>query len=314
MKILILDDDKICRRVTSESLRRTGYDTVEAGSAKEAFELLEKGEPIVMIITDIRMPEMNGFDFAARLRSDPGLSKMPIIICTSLETKAWLVQMEAFGISAFSPKPVNANHLRGKIGAILQEEPWPLEETFRSLKRLDISVEDYFACLDDLAKQLDDLIARSENESQPLGRDDLAFELEAVAGGAQNLGAQRISGVLNRETDRVKALADSQKPTVSPSLKRETGMLKLATLILKKENEESIAARSAGRVITRQTGKEARWKTAVVSKQPAPDEPTATTGEPVAAPAVPSEAAAPVASSEPAAPAASESPSVPSSS
>ena len=313
MKILILDDDKICRRVTSESLRRTGYDTVEAGSAKEAFELLEKGEPIVMIITDIRMPEMNGFDFAARLRSDPGLSKMPIIICTSLETKAWLAQMEAFGISAFSPKPVNANHLRGKIGAILQEEPWPLEETFRSLKRLDISVEDYFACLDDLAKQLDDLIARSENESQPLGRDDLAFELEAVAGGAQNLGAQRISGVLNRETDRVKALADGQKATVSASLKRETGMLKLATLILKKENEESMAARSAGRVITRQTGKEARWKTAVVSKQPAPDEPTATTGEP-AAPAVPSEAAAPVASSEPAAPAASESPPVPSSS
>ncbi|MGO9590476.1 MAG: response regulator [Candidatus Acidiferrales bacterium] len=313
MKILILDDDKICRRVTSESLRRTGYDTVEAGSAKEAFELLEKGEPIVMIITDIRMPEMNGFDFAARLRSDPGLSKMPIIICTSLETKAWLAQMEAFGISAFSPKPVNANHLRGKIGAILQEEPWPLEETFRSLKRLDISVEDYFACLDDLAKQLDDLIARSENESQPLGRDDLAFELEAVAGGGQNLGAQRISGVLNRETDRVKALADGQKATVSASLKRETGMLKLATLILKKENEESMAARSAGRVITRQTGKEARWKTAVVSKQPAPDEPTATTGEP-AAPAVPSEAAAPVASSEPAAPAASESPPVPSSS
>jgi two-component system, chemotaxis family, chemotaxis protein CheY len=314
LKILVLDDDKISRRVTSESLRRAGYDTVEAGSAKEAFELLEKGQPIVMIITDIRMPEMNGFDFAARVRGDPGLSKMPIIICTSLDTKAWLDQMEAFGISAFSPKPVNANHLRGKIGAILQEEPWPLEETFRSLKRLDIPVEDYFACLNDLAKQLDELIARSENESQPMGRDDLAFELEAVAGGAQNLGAQRISGVLNRETDRVKALADGQKATVSASLKRETEMLKLATVILKKENEESVAARSTGRVVTRQAGREARWKTAFVSNQPAPDAPGAAAGEPLAAPTETTEAAAPAASGEASTPPASQAPPAPTSS
>jgi hypothetical protein len=113
---------------------------------------------------------------------------------------------------------------------------------------------------------------------------------------------------LNRETDRVKALADGQKATVSASLKRETGMLKLATLILKKENEESIAARSAGRIVTRQAGKEARWKTALVSKQPAPDASGATTDEPVEAPA------APVASSEAAAPAPADAPPVPSNS
>ena len=266
LKILILDDDKICRRVNSESLRRVGYDTIEAGSAKEAFELLDKGEPIVMIITDLRMPEMSGLDFVGRLRSDPGLAKMPIIICTSMDPKTWVDQMELFGISAFSPKPVNANHLRGKIGNILHEEPWPLEETSRSLMRLDISVDDYFACLDDLIQQLEALAERSANEAQPMSREDLGFELEALAGAAENLGAQRIAGVLRRETEAIRSLPDGQKAAVSASLKRETGMLQLATLILKKENEESMAARIAGKVPTRQAGKEARWKTAVVSK------------------------------------------------
>jgi CheY-like chemotaxis protein len=304
LKILILDDDKICRRVTSESLRRVGYGTVEASSAKEAFELLEKGEPIVMIVTDIRMPEMDGLDFAARLRSDPGLSKMPIIICTAVDSKVWLDQMEAFGVTAYSPKPINANHLRGKIGKILQDEPWPLEETSRSLMRLDIPVEDYFRCLDELAQQLDDLIARSEGASQPASRDDLVFELDAVAGGAQNLGANRISEVLNREIEAAKALADGQKAAISPSLKRETRMLKLAILILKKENEEGIAARSAGRVVPSHMTKEARWKTALVSEQLAPEAPNAAAGEPPATPA------AAVEPSEPA----PETPPVPSSS
>ncbi|MFZ1205664.1 MAG: response regulator [Candidatus Acidiferrales bacterium] len=296
MKIMILDDDKICRRVNSESLRRVGYDTIEAGSAKEAFALLEKGEPIVMIVTDLRMPEMSGLDFVGRLRSDPGLGKMPILICTSLEPKAWQDQMEMFGISAYSPKPVNANHLRGKIGNILHEEPWPLEETFRSLMRLDISVEDYFACLDDLIKQLEEVAARSEDTAQPMTREELESELEALAGAAQNLGAQRIAGVLTRETEVVRGLAEGQKVAVSASLKRETGMMQLAMLILKKENEESVAARVAGKVATRQAGKEARWKTALVAK-PEREAP---------APAAPAAEAAP-------APAASETPSVPSS-
>ena len=292
LKILILDDDKICRRVNSESLRRAGYDTVEAGSAKEAFDLLEKGEPIVLIITDIRMPEMSGLDFVARLRSDPALGKMPILICTSMDPKQWADQMEMFGISAYSPKPVNANHLRGKIANILQEEPWPLEETFRSLMRLDIPVEEYFACLDDLARQLDDVTARSEDEAHPMTREELGFELEALAGAAQNLGAQRIGGVLTRETETVRGLPDGQKVTVSATLKRETGMLKLATLILKKEQEESLAARSAGRVATRAAGREGRWKTAVVSK-PAAEAAKAAASEPATDAAAAGETAAP---------------------
>ena len=289
MKILVVDDDKICRRVNCGTLRRSGYDTVEAGGVKEAFDLIDKGEPIVLIMTDVKMPDTDGLDFVARLRRDPGLSKIPIVICTSLETKEWLEQAEMLGVSAYSPKPVNANHLRGKIGQILQEEPWPLEEIFRSLMRLDISVEDYFGCLNDLIQQLNEVIARSLNDAQPMSRAELKLELDALAGAAENLGAQRICGVLNGEVEAVESLADSQKVAVSSALKRETGMLELATLILKKENEESIAARSAGRVVPRQAGKDARWKTAFVSKQPEPDTPPASSSEP----AIPAESPEP---------------------
>ena len=93
-----------------------------------------------------------------------------------------------------------------------------------------------------------------------------ALELEALAGAAQNLGAQRIASVLTRETEVVRGLAEGQKVAVSASLKRETGMMQLAMLILKRENEENVAARVAGKVATRQAGKETRWKTALIAK------------------------------------------------
>lgn len=279
MKILILDDDKICRRVNSEGLRRAGYDTLEAASAKEAFELLENGEPIVMILTDMMMPEVSGLDFLARLRSDAGLSKIPVMISTCLEPSAWLEKAQALGISGYSPKPINANHLRGKVSKILQEEPWPLAEVFSTLTRLDITTEGYFECLDDFIKQLEDLVARTNNSTEALNRDQLTGELAAASGAAANLGAQRITAVLEREIERIKKIAPNQKVAISPSVKRETAMLKLASLILKKENEEAIAARKVGRVVARQSGSQSRWKAELV-KQVA-----ATTDAPAAVPA-----------------------------
>lgn len=266
MKILILDDDKICRRVNSEGLRRAGYGTLEAASAKEAFELLEKGEPVVMIVTDMMMPEMSGLDFLARLRSDPGLSKIPIMISTCLEVSSWLEKAKSLGISGYSPKPINANHLRGNVSKILQEEPWPLAEVFNTLTRLDITVEGYFECVDDFIKQLEDLVARVNDSTEISNRDQLIGEFVASCGAAANLGAQRIATVLEREIDAIKKAAPDQKVVVSPTVKRETAMLKLASLILKKENEEAVAARKAGRVLARQSGNQSRWKAELVKK------------------------------------------------
>ncbi|MFZ3246166.1 MAG: response regulator [Candidatus Acidiferrales bacterium] len=266
MKILILDDDKICRRVNSEGLRRAGYDTLEAASAKEAFEFLENGEPIVMILTDMMMPEVSGLDFLARLRSDAGLSKIPVMISTCLEPSLWLEKAQALGISGYSPKPINANHLRGKVGKILQEESWPLAEVFSTLTRLDITAEGYFECVDDFIKQLEDLVARTNGSTEAPNRDQLTGELAAASGAAANLGAQRITTVLEREIENIKKIAPDQKIVISPSVKRETAMLKLASLILKKENEEAIAARKVGRVVARQSGSQSRWKAELVKQ------------------------------------------------
>lgn len=91
-------------------------------------------------------------------------------------------------------------------------------------------------------------------------------ELAAASGAAANLGAQRITTVLEREIENIKKIAPDQKIVISPSVKRETAMLKLASLILKKENEEAIAARKVGRVVARQSGSQSRWKAELVKQ------------------------------------------------
>ena len=81
-KILVVDDDPTIQKLISSTLSRAGYETVVAKDGLDAMVLLKKEKP-ALIVLDIMMPELNGYDVCHQVKFDPGLKDVPIILLTA---------------------------------------------------------------------------------------------------------------------------------------------------------------------------------------------------------------------------------------
>jgi len=109
-KILAVDDSDTELAVLSAPLRRQGYTVVTASSAEQALEELERETPDLMLL-DVIMPGVNGFQLCRSLRKDPRFAKLPIIIVTSKDQpsdRAWGLRQ---GASEYLTKPVRMEDL-----------------------------------------------------------------------------------------------------------------------------------------------------------------------------------------------------------
>ena len=86
--VLLVDDSAFFRNMLAPVLKAAGYKVRVAPSAQEGLAVLRSGQPFDAVLTDIEMPEMNGFEFAETIRSDSHLSTLPIIALSSLVSPA----------------------------------------------------------------------------------------------------------------------------------------------------------------------------------------------------------------------------------
>ncbi|MBI3436509.1 MAG: chemotaxis protein CheW [Proteobacteria bacterium] len=84
--LLFVDDSAFFRNMLTPVLKAAGYQVTAVSSALDALELLKAGQTFDMVVTDIEMPEMNGFELAQAVRSEPHGTQMPIIALSSLTT------------------------------------------------------------------------------------------------------------------------------------------------------------------------------------------------------------------------------------
>lgn len=93
---LILDDSSIARKILKEFLEKMGFDVAEANDGEDGLRKLDKlyenygetlSKQLKIIISDVEMPQMDGFHFAAKVKEDPRFSKIPIIFSSSISDK-----------------------------------------------------------------------------------------------------------------------------------------------------------------------------------------------------------------------------------
>ncbi len=82
--LLLIDDSPFFRNMLTPVLQAAGYDVTAAASAPEALAMIKEGRAFDVVITDIEMPDMDGFEFAAHLRGDPRTADLPVIALSSV--------------------------------------------------------------------------------------------------------------------------------------------------------------------------------------------------------------------------------------
>ena len=115
-KAMVVDDSRAMRMVLSRTLRELGYDVCEAGNGKEALSQLEKENwKVELILVDWNMPEMNGLDFVRRVRADPGLSAITLMmVTTETEVEQMVTALEA-GANEYVMKPFTKDIITDKL-------------------------------------------------------------------------------------------------------------------------------------------------------------------------------------------------------
>jgi two-component system sensor histidine kinase/response regulator len=137
LSVLIVDDNQTNRRILSAMLRAWQMEPVVASSAPEALALLRRhvddGQPLDAVVTDIHMPDMDGFRLAERIKAVPDFAAVAIVMLTSGETHGDIERSRTIGVSAHLTKPVRRNELRIAIAQALRKQPerssgWPAHE------------------------------------------------------------------------------------------------------------------------------------------------------------------------------------------
>ena len=115
-KILLVDDSKTELYHLSELLGRRGYQVRTAANGDEAMRRLAEDTPD-LILMDVVMPGLNGFQLTRTITRDPRWAAVPVIMCTSKNQQTDKVWGMRLGARDYIVKPVNADELIGKIKA-----------------------------------------------------------------------------------------------------------------------------------------------------------------------------------------------------
>jgi chemosensory pili system protein ChpA (sensor histidine kinase/response regulator) len=115
--IMVVDDSLTVRNITTRLLEREGYQVITAKDGVEALVLLREALPAVMLV-DIEMPRMDGFDLTRNVRAEPRTQDIPIIIISSRTADKHRNQAAALGVNAFLGKPFQEAELLEQIDEV----------------------------------------------------------------------------------------------------------------------------------------------------------------------------------------------------
>jgi two-component system, cell cycle response regulator DivK len=113
-RILVVEDQPDNRQIIRDMLAPTGYEITEVGNAEEALAAIAKQRPD-LVLMDIQLPVMDGYEATRRIKADPALRSIPIIAVTSYALSGEETKARSAGCDEYVPKPFSPRQLLAKI-------------------------------------------------------------------------------------------------------------------------------------------------------------------------------------------------------
>jgi class 3 adenylate cyclase len=139
-RILVVDDQRANVEVLAGVLTARGYEVLTATDGEAALEQVRQGNPD-LVVSDILMPQMDGYELCRRLRSEPATTLLPVILVTSLDPLQERVNGIDAGADDFLSKPVNWDELFARVRSLLR------------IKRLQDEVKSWNAKLEERVRE-----------------------------------------------------------------------------------------------------------------------------------------------------------------
>ena len=251
--LLIVDDNQENRDVLARRLQKQGHWAVTAAGGQEALEALAD-QPFDLVLLDIMMPEMDGYEVLSQIKADPRTQRLPVIMISALDELDSVVRCIEMGAADYLPKPFNPTLLRARVGASLREKrardrearyTEELAESYRKLQELERLRDDLtHMIVHDLRTPLTSLL--SGLQTVPLVGDlnEMQIEMMGIALG----GGQTLLGMIND-------LLDVEKME-QESVPLEQTALTASGLIAKATVQVSLLAQATGLILVEQAAHE----------------------------------------------------------
>jgi response regulator RpfG family c-di-GMP phosphodiesterase len=161
--ILVVDDSRTIRKIVEEGLAQSGFQVATAINGKEALNIIKYTKPD-LILSDIDMPVMNGFEFCNAVHSSADLASIPFVVMSSNNDRAHMKRMLQYGAEAYIIKPFNTDQLVILVEKLLSDQFLLL---LKEKERLDSEQSLMIASITSLVSALEarDSYTRGHSES-----------------------------------------------------------------------------------------------------------------------------------------------------
>ena len=119
--ILIVDDNKMNRLLLARGLEQQGHKVTFAENGRQAIEML-RAQSFDLVLLDVLMPEMDGYQVLEQLMADPHLKNVPVVMVSAVDELESVVKCIELGAEDYLPKPINPVLLKARIGASLEKK------------------------------------------------------------------------------------------------------------------------------------------------------------------------------------------------
>ena len=198
MSILLVEDNPISAKVLDYSLRKHHYATVLATNGKEALQCLDSMAEIDLVITDLSMPEMDGFTLLSTMKNHPVWSRIPVIVASVLGDVEAVQRVAGLGCKHFLVKPINSSLLLEVVRVATVKRPRVLRDRGVLQKHFGIDGSSFAQIAEEFAGVVRNAITQIEQylTRQSSRPDGLELVDAHLLEGAMLLGADRLVRVL----------------------------------------------------------------------------------------------------------------------
>jgi len=228
MKILVAEDNEMTAEILRLHLRKHGFEAIHVSNGAEALRCLESTLDISLLVTDLTMPEMDGFSLLSEMRSRPELSEIPVVMTSARADPEAVTKAAELGCRQFLLKPVNNASLANAIRTALNEQRSLLRPQHEVLDQLGIDsptyrkLVGYFAAI---AEAVMTKLERSLVDQGQVGTKPDHIELARLLEAANLLGADRLAEVVGRLTKEAASINGNDNAAQYRLLLRELTIL-----------------------------------------------------------------------------------------